>query len=78
MLDDMQRADVVTARNTVRRAAQGEASDLDAAAAMLDRVLKSACPHEPATWHTSTTPSGEQLTTCPVCGVSWFERGEKA
>lgn len=78
MLSDMQRADVVTARNTVRRAAQGEASDLDAAAAMLDRVLKNTCPHEPASWVHSTTETGERLTTCPACNVSWFEPGENA
>ncbi len=30
---------------------------------MLDRVLKSSCPHDPATWHTAPTATGELLTS---------------
>ncbi|MGB3328471.1 MAG: hypothetical protein WBA46_05910 [Thermomicrobiales bacterium] len=66
-----QRAALVTARETIRRAARGEDADLPRAAAYLDMVLRETCPHDPATWSV-TEQDGETLTTCPLCGVSWF------
>ena len=30
---------------------------------MLDRVLNSSCPHDPATWQTAPTAAGELLTS---------------
>ena len=68
-----QRADVVTARQTILRAASGhDDADLPAAAAMLDRVLEAGCPHDPAGHHTAPDTDGRPLTTCPACGVSWY------
>ena len=68
-----QRADVVTARQTILRAVSGhEDVDLPAAAAMLDRVLDAGCPHDPASRVTAPDTDGRSLTTCHACGVSWF------
>ena len=72
------RAEIVTARNTILRAASGESADLETAAAMLDTVLKSLCPHDPASRHTALDAAGRILTTCSACGVSWFEHGDDA
>jgi hypothetical protein len=41
-------------------------------AAMLDRVLRALCPHDPASWQTAPDARGEVLMTCPACGVSWY------
>ncbi len=68
----------MTARNTILRAASGERADPETAAAMLDNVLKSLCPHDPASWHTAPDAAGRILTTCSVCGVLWFEHGDDA
>lgn len=68
-----QRADIVTARESLRRAASGaDDVDFDAAAAMLDRVLYTSCPHGREAWHTERDSTGQALTTCPLCGVSWY------
>lgn len=72
MLTESQRADVVTARQTILRAARGEDADLAAAASMLDRLLQESCPHDPAGWHTTPDDDGRRLTTCYACGVSWY------
>ncbi len=37
---------------------------------MLDRVLKSSCPHDPATWHTAPTATGELLTSEDYRGLT--------
>jgi hypothetical protein len=69
ILDTRKRAEiqdlllVVTARNTIRRAVARDDASLADASAMLDRVLKSSCPHNPATWHTAPTATGELLTS---------------
>lgn len=71
-LDSAARADLVTARQTVRLAASGaDYADLDAAARMLDRVLSRSCPHDPAGYIVGPE-DGRQLVTCPACGVSWY------
>ena len=68
-----QLADVVTARQTILRAASGHDDvDLPAAAAMLDRVLEAGCPHDPAGHYTAPDTDGRPLTTCHACGVSWY------
>lgn len=75
MLTAEQRADVVTARETILRAADGHEADLAAAAARLDALLKATCSHDPAGWRTAPDPRGRRLTTCLACGVSWYEPG---
>lgn len=73
MIGREQRANLVTARETVRRAAKGEDNvDLAAAADLLDRVLESTCPHDPSNWINGPDESGRQIITCLECGVSWF------
>lgn len=68
------RADLVTARQTVLRAAGGDDADLPAAAAMLDNALRLLCPHDPQGWYTAPDRDGRILTTCNTCGVSWYEQ----
>lgn len=70
------RADVVTARETVRRVLAGDDADLEAAAAMLDRALKAMCPHGPRAWVTVAPPPvpGETWVMCSRCSVAWQER----
>lgn len=70
------RADLVRARTTIWRAVAGADADLPTAAAMIDRAIKALCFHDPATWQTAGYPAGEPLTTCPGCGVSWYEHGD--
>lgn len=71
---DNARADLVTARETVRRAAGGhDDADLPAAAARLDHALRALCPHDPQGWYTAPDRDGHMLTTCNTCGVSWYE-----
>lgn len=73
MLTEAQRADIITARQTLLRAASGhDDADLPAAAAMLDMVLRESCPHDPASWHTAPDADGRELTTCYACGASWY------
>lgn len=73
MLSERQRADIGTARQTILRAASGhDDADLPTAAAMLDRVLRETCPHDPASWYTAPDTDGRELTTCYACGVSWY------
>lgn len=68
------RADLVTARQTVRRAAGGDDdADLPAAAAMIDKALRALCPHDPQGWYAAPDRDGHMLTTCNGCGVSWYE-----
>jgi len=70
------RADVVTARETIRRVIAGDDADLPAVAAMLDRALKAMCPHGSGAWMTlSPSPApGETWVTCSRCNVAWQER----
>jgi hypothetical protein len=63
----------VTARNAIRRAVAGDDGSLADASAMLDRVLKSSCPHDPATWHTVPTATGERLTSEDYRGLTPHE-----
>lgn len=58
MLTDAQRANIVTARQPILRAARGDEADLPTAAAMLDAVLRASCPHDPAGWHTAPDETG--------------------
>jgi len=55
------RAEIVTARNTILRATSGERADLETAAAMLDTVLKSLCPHDPTSRHTAPDAVGRLM-----------------
>lgn len=68
------RADIVTARETINRAVAGNAdTDLASAAALLDRVLESTCPHDPERRFRALDASGRELVTCFACNVSWYE-----
>ena len=68
-----QRADIVTARETIRQALAGDTDvDLAAAATMLDHVLQTACPHDPESRMRSRDSEGRDLVTCWACGVSWY------
>lgn len=72
-LDRGQRADLVTARGTLRRIAGGNDADPDTAASMIDRVLAATCRHDPDERHTAPdVTTGRPLTTCSACGVSWY------
>lgn len=66
------RSDVVTARQTIRRAIAGDDADLETAAGLLDQVLEGLCPHDPASRFESYADTGELLVTCTACGVSWY------
>lgn len=69
-----QRADIVTARETIRRAARGDLdADLDAVAAQLDRVLATTCPHDQSQQFRAPDQSGSMLVTCFGCNVTWYE-----
>lgn len=68
-------AHIVTARQTINRAVSGETdADLAAASSLLDRVLESTCPHDPATRFRARDASDRELVTCYACGVSWYSR----
>src|SRR5829696_7098048 len=68
-------AHIVTARQTINRALSGETdADLVAASSLLDRVLESTCPHDPARQFRARDASGRELVTCYGCGVSWYSR----
>ena len=69
------RDSIVFARERITRAAQGyRLIELQSVARIIDRVLKETCPHDPVGWYTTPdAKSGRQLTTCPACGVSWYE-----
>ncbi len=73
-LPEQQRADLVTARGTLQRAAHDpESLDFETAAAMLDRVAAALCPHAPASRHTALdVTNGRPLTTCYACGYTWY------
>lgn len=61
-LTPQQRADIATARGTLWRIAAGaDDADPDTAASMLDRVLATACPHDPA----RTTPPRQTVAGGP-------------
>jgi len=69
-----QRADVVTARETIRRAMHGDQdANLPAAAAYLDHLLATTCPHDAAQQFRAPDASGQTLVTCFGCNVSWYE-----
>jgi len=76
-LTTAQRADLVTARETITRAVAGQDVDLEVAAAILDRLLAETCPHDPATWHTAPDAEGRALTTCGAREVSWFAHADR-
>jgi len=68
-----QRADLVTARQPFARILAGmDDADVPAAAAMLDRVLRDGCHHDPEGWYMAPDTAGRPLTTCYACGVSWY------
>ena len=73
-LSNEQRADLSTARETLLLADSGTDNvDFVTAAAMIDRVLATACSHSQARHYTtSDETTGRPLTTCPECGVSWY------
>jgi hypothetical protein len=72
-LSRQERAHIVTARETINRAVLGETdADLTAASSLLDRVLESTCPHDPATRFRAPDAAGRELVTCYACGVSWY------
>jgi hypothetical protein len=73
-LAEQQRADLVTARGTLRRAAHDpDGVDYEAAASMLDRVAGALCPHDLAEHHTAPdVTTGRPLTTCYACGLTWY------
>jgi hypothetical protein len=68
------RKDLVTARESLQRAAAGyEDVDFATAASMLDRVLATSCPHDSLQAHqSSVSADGRPLVTCTECGVSWY------
>lgn len=74
MLSREQRADLITARGTLRGASAGlDGCDFDRAASMVDRVLAHSWPHDPETWHISLdVKSGRPLVACYECGVTWY------
>lgn len=74
------RADIVTARESVRRAANGhEDVDHGAVITMLVRVLQSTCPHDPAGYLPSSLSSRRgtddrvQIIS-PACNAAGVER----
>jgi hypothetical protein len=68
-----QRADVVTARQTIHRAVAGHDDvDLPRAAALLDRVLRDGCPHDPAGWVMDRDEGDWPITMCWECHVGWY------
>lgn len=73
-LSTQQRADLVTARGTLRRAAiDPDSLDFETAASMLDRVTAALCPHDPSTWHIAPdVTNGRPLVTCEACGYTWY------
>ena len=74
-LSQQNRANIVTARESVRRAMSGyEDVDFIRVIGMLDAVLASSCPHDPAQY-TRTEVDGrrEVEVTCPSCSVAWRE-----
>lgn len=72
-IDRRARADLVTARGTLRRIAGGNEADPDTAASMIDRVLATVCPHDASEHHTAPdVMDGRPLTTCYGCGVTWY------
>lgn len=69
-----QRKDLTTARESLRRAAQGfDDVEYASAASMLERVIAIAYPHVPATHHTtSDVTNGRPLVTCTAYGTTWY------
>lgn len=69
------RQNTVTARDEIRRAIAGKDADLGAVLVMLDRAVKSMCPHGPGAWMTLAPPPapGETWVTCSRCNVGWQE-----
>jgi hypothetical protein len=66
------RSDLVTARQTVRRAIAGDDAELDTAAGLIDAAVSALCPHDPEEHFHTTADNGEVLVTCTQCGVSWY------
>jgi hypothetical protein len=64
------RGDLVTARQTVRRAIAGDDADLATAAGLIDAALASLCPHDATSHYIVDTDAGEELVTCSACNVS--------
>lgn len=75
-LSQQNRANIVTARESVRRAAAGyEDVDFGRVIWMLDAVLASTCPHDPAQYTRTEEDGGREVeVTCPSCNVAWRER----
>lgn len=65
-MDREQRADIVEARDILRRGS-GRART---AASHLDRVLAESCPHGPEAW--MPFPDSEEAILCPACRVDWL------
>lgn len=78
MMNAQLRADMVGVREALNRAAIGQAqpADFTGAIAMMDRALRSLCPHGPVTWNSRADDSGDIVTTCDRCDISWHEYPE--
>lgn len=74
MISTETRARLMAARDDVFRAGDGHPNlDLEAAAAHIDRALRSLCPHLPVTWKTRPDEHSRDLITCYACGMSWYD-----
>ena len=75
-LSEQSRANIVMARDSARRAMSGyEDVDFGRVIGMLDSVLVSTCPHDPAQYTRTEVDGGREVeVTCPMCNVAWRER----
>jgi len=70
-----QQVDIVTARQMIFRVAAGVGDvdvDLPRVAAMLDRVLRDGCSHDPAGWVMDRDEDDRPITMCWECHVGWY------
>ena len=75
-LSQENRANLVTARESARRAAEGyDDVDFIRVIGTLYAVLASSCPHNPEQYTRTEVDGGHEIeVTCPSCNVAWRER----
>jgi hypothetical protein len=75
MMNAELRADMVGVREVLNQAMIGQAlpADFTQAVALMDRALRSLCPHGRVTWNSRADENGDILTTCEHCDLSWHE-----
>ena len=74
-LSQQNRANIVTASESARRAAEGyDDVDFIRVIGMLDAVVAATCPHDPAQYTRTEVDGGREVeVTCPSCSVAWRE-----